>query len=492
MLCLDTYINELNKIGFDAETRLNAGSAENAAKLREAIGRDIPDEPAYLCERFDGENGQAGFIAGFELLSVDDILLEYEFFKQDDTEYEPFGTDAIMEKPMSECLRVPFAFDGSDCFIAIDLTPSKSGTVGQIIGIDTEENLSCLFASGLDEFFGKMAEWLRRGDLVIDAENDFSISERSGHLFNDLQKYATVAESGSKDLVPLDGEFWTEYYSKDIVKSGNGFAVPSSVLAREKSSFRIMNDPVSISCRPFEYMENVRSLVIHDSELRDFECIARMPSLKELYLIRCTIVGTDVTALASSATLKRLSIGAVGDPAALAGLAEMRSLKELTVSGYEGFDTSVLSDFSRLESLCIQTGSVTDTSFLNGLRKLKKLDLDRSVPNNLDFLPSLSKLTEFRLLKAAKDENGLSALRSLKKLTSFVYPVNRLEIYAGCSKLTEVGLSVDNDERYEVFKGSSVSSFMLLGTNATNDDVIERVANKMEKYVSLSSYGATE
>ena len=492
MQSLDLYITALTEAGFDANSALNAGTPNAVAALRKAFGADIPDELAALYERFDGEKESAGFIAGFELLSAERILSEYEFFTQDDTEYEPFGTDAVIEKPLSESRRIPFAFDGSSCFIAVDLMPTADGTVGQVIGIDMDEDQCCLFARSLDEFFARMTEWLKRGDLVVGSDDEDRISEVSGHLFNDLQKYATVAESGSKDLVPLDGEFWTEYYSKDIVKIGNGFAVPSSVLAREKSSFRIMNDPVSISCRPFEYMENVRSLVIHDSELRDFECIARMPSLKELFLIGCKLVGADITALAASQTLKRLSVGAVGDPAALAGLAGMRSLKELTVSGYEGFDTSALSGFSMLESLCIQTNSVTDTSFLNGLKKLKQLDLDRSVPNDLDFLASLSKLTDFQLFNAARDESGLSALSSLKKLKSFVYPVKRLEIYADCPALTEVGLSVDNNERYEVFKGSSVSSFMLIGADAMNDDVVERVADEMEKYVSLSSYGATE
>ena len=52
------------------------------------------------------------------------------------------------------------------------------------------------------------------------------------------------------------------------------------------------------------------------------------------------------------------------------------------------------------------------------------------------------------------------------------------------SALTEFGLSVDNNERHDVFKRSSVSSFMLLSKGAMNDKAVRRIADKIEMFQS--------
>lgn len=402
---LENYILTLEKELPDIRERLNGGAEEAyILQLEEKVGQKLPEEFKELYRAFDGEDmRETGFMAGFLYLSLKGVLYEYDFFKGVDEEMTAMGTRAIKDASLSELCWIPFAFDSSRAFLAMDLSPTAEGINGQIIAVDYDANRTWLLADSMDEFFGKMATWLEAGILVVDREDgrEAFLMEASGHLFNSLEELS-VQEKSSGTEIPLPAGYWQERYKGNIISK--------EVLDREKSMWLAEK---TVDCSLFRYMDNLKELILHDCKLERIEGIARAPQLKKLIFARCSLEGEDLSRLSQAPALKELSLN-VMDASGLTALADVRTLRSLSIREVTGIEPEELVGFGKLQELSIERMDLHDGSFITELKNLKKLDLHWHIMDNLDFLASLTKLTEFHLVAPAKNEEGLIGISELK------------------------------------------------------------------------------
>lgn len=189
------FIKELEKYYPDVVSRLNyPGDGETIKKIEEEIGEKLPESFKKLYQEFDGEdkNFYIGIILGFSLMSAASILEEIRLLKEYNvnTVMKSKSEDAISENEIGKRIIVPFAFDASRCYIALDLTPGQKGKKGQVITLDFDYKCSFLIADSLEEFYDfiiKMLEeekcWVENGD-----EDEEYFEFESGHFFNNLEK----------------------------------------------------------------------------------------------------------------------------------------------------------------------------------------------------------------------------------------------------------------------------------------------------------------
>lgn len=491
------YLKLIESNGVDFGKTMQTTTNKNKInELEKLTGCILPDSFKELYEKYNGEKESLGFIAGFEFLSIEKVIDEYSFFKTCESEFSAVGTESIVEAPLSKCNLIPFAHDGSRCFIALDMSPSDKGTIGQIIGIDFDYDRTYLFADNLEGFFKRLSLWIEQGNLVIKKnEKGCVISEKTGHLFNNVKIYAIMPHSEEHAYIEITDDFWRERYSEHIIKNEKGIdCLLTTVFESETGEFRIVrqNRITEISCKPFLYLENVIEVVLHDAVLRDFDCLCQMKNLKKLFLVNCKIQDSDISKLSSLPKLKELHLMNTGTSASIGKLSEMKSLKILSLGRLENFDESVLGNFTNITDLDISDLDYKDCSFLSKLTKLENLILQKKEIDNLDFLNSLGKLKFFQLLIPAKNESGLAALKNMDKLQEFRYPVKDLTVYQGLKNIKCIGLSEENNGRYDVFEGSSVNSFFLISSSMDNIKTKSKeVHDKLSNYVKAPGYGGT-
>lgn len=482
---LEKYLSEMEKKLPDIRERLNAGADEGQLdQFKERVGCRIPEDLLGLYRCFNGEDLTKApcFFAGLQFQPIEEVLKDLEFFRNAEEELTVMGTRAIREEPMCRLNLIPFAFDGSRSWLAMDLSPAESGTVGQIITVDYEWNRCYLLADSMDELLGKMALWIQDGILIVNTEDagEPFINEKSGHLFNILDTLTEPAQSGDEAEILLPEGFWQERYKNSVV--------PVSRLKKEK---RMLLKEKEIDCTPFAYMENMKELILHDCRLKNLSAIARMPQLKKLVFANCTFDGEGLSALAGASGLKELGLNVMSG-AGLEALSGLTALKSLSVRALTDIRAEELSAFTALQELSVENMGLRNAAFLGGLKNLKKLDLHNSELTDLDFLKNLTKLTEFTLTRPAENEDGLLAVSELGKLKEFIYPVKDLSIYKGVKVLERAGMADDITGGFEVFEGSRVNSFTLIGNSLPGERVRERcneITRQMEKYVKMQGGG---
>lgn len=491
MKAMEKYLSELRKKLPDMPERLNTGADTKQWKdFAAAVSCEIPSELSELYQKINGENPSVytGFFAGLAFLPLETALSEFQYFKSVDDELMIMGTDTIKEDSVGNLTWIPFAFDGSRAYLAMDLTPSEEGKKGQIITVDFEYDNCYLLADSLEDLFAKMTAWIQQGILIIEKEKgETFISEKSGHLFQALDRLAMPETGEDEKQITLPDGYWQEHYRKASVQGADGFVrVPLSCLVQEKKLF-IREQ--RLSCEPIAFMENLKEIIFHDCEIENLGCIAQAPQLQKLIFARCTFYGEDLSALSAAPKLKELSINAM-DGTGLVSLKEVKTLKSLNVRKVAGVNEKTLSVFTKLQELSLQDLDIHDGSFLRNMEGMKKLSLSHLMLKDLDFLRNLKKMTEFELAAAAADEEGLSAVKNLTKLKSFLYPVRDISIYEGNPSLKTVGFANNIKTGFEAFAGSSVESFMLIGRASEKD--MERIRKEMERYVKICSYGSRE
>ncbi len=489
---LHVLIQEISKEIPEVTLLLEKGADENQIKeLTKRLEVEVPKSLVELYTLYNGEKQDLGFMAGFEFLSIEKLLNEYAFLAHVEEELDIIGTDYIQQKPIAQCKWVPLAFDASRCYIAMDLSPAHTGKMGQIISIDFDNNHSYLLAESLDDFFKKVTKWLQEGKLIVNKEEETPyITEKSGHLFNDIVDYAFINEPDSEILVPIKDEFWLKRYEQKLKKDELGeTCVSNKVLTRETGYILIQNE--ILSCEPLRYMDNIKKVIIHNSELHQFECIAKMSNLNTICIGSCIIIDGDLSLLKDCQTLKELRVADVANAQNLYKLTNLPRLKSLSIGSLSDFDPTIIGDFKNLITLKIDTMEIEDFSFINKLTKLKKLNLSRNRLKNLDFLFNLEQLEVFELLQVALDEEGLKAVPKLTKLKEFIYPVRNLEIYRDHPTLKNPGFVLNSGHSFEVFAGTKVDSFTLIGNeNKITREDTNKVAEDMGHYVELFSYGS--
>lgn len=167
---------------------------ENIKIMKNKIDSQVSESNDEIFRMYEYMNGEKEnqvlmLMCGFTYLTIKQVIKEYDYLKTVDIVLETSNTDQIQKRSMKELCWVPFAYDFSNCYFVVDMTPSESGKIGQVIGIDLEFRKAYLLAESLNDFLGKMIEYLENGLCVVEQEgDDVFINAKSGHFFNSIKE----------------------------------------------------------------------------------------------------------------------------------------------------------------------------------------------------------------------------------------------------------------------------------------------------------------
>lgn len=479
-------IKGLEKFYPDIATRLNyPGNPEGVKRIEEKIGEKLPEEFKDLYRYFDGEDKKCylGLILGLSLLNTESIISEINFFNKSttDIEMDSMNGNVISEKSICDRILVPFAFDADSCYIALDLTPGKTGKKGQIITLDFENNDSYLLADSLEEFYDFILKMMEEKKclIAIGNEDEKYFEFESGHFFNALNEL--LINTGEKsEIIILPEEFWQERFKcKSITQKELG----------KVKEVRINYDGERISLAPLRYMENLKEISIytHDTEIEEWGAVAELSSLKVIRL-SCSITQEQLELLCSLSNLKEIWFNNTDlKQLHIDCFADSKTVRNLSFYKVNNINSEELAQLKKIQELRMDTTEVGNFEFLKNMKGMKKLELKKAKVDSLDFLEYTKKLTEFELDEHAKDENGLKFLPELKGIKIFKYPVADLNLYSGLEKLDEIGIDVKNMNHPECLQDTHISGAQLYG--AESEEEVNNAIEIINKYVKLYSYG---
>lgn len=158
------------------DTFMNSGANEkDIIDLEKLINQVLPSLYIDLLKTYNGEKKAIGAMAGFEFLSIEEIKLQWEFFKMAEHKREP---DSIYQKnkiknELYSIKRVPFAHDGSGNFLCIDYDPNIDGKTGQILYLPAgdPEPISVI-ADNFDDFISFLIDSINNEKLELTDERD--------------------------------------------------------------------------------------------------------------------------------------------------------------------------------------------------------------------------------------------------------------------------------------------------------------------------------
>ncbi|MGL4760757.1 MAG: SMI1/KNR4 family protein [Sarcina sp.] len=169
-------IMEENIKNFSIDSLESAVKLTKIKEVEESLGIEFPKElkVIYLCN-----NGTLGLgaILGFELISIEDMLIEYKLNKKmlkqtnsNNIEFKSFSKGKVNEVAFDE-KWIPFAYNNIHTYLAIDLNPDENGHTGQIINIGDAKNNSVKYV------LAKSLEELLRDTIMIYEYNGLAIEE---------------------------------------------------------------------------------------------------------------------------------------------------------------------------------------------------------------------------------------------------------------------------------------------------------------------------
>ena len=180
--------NPINLLTF--ERRLNPPAEEESiAMCSRAFGDYIPEDYRDLYSYADGESDNTGFFT-FRFLPINEVIADIHILKQHRRPTESVGTDAIADDiPIRKRKLLPFADDSAECYLALDLSPSKNGTYRQIVAIDLENDKCYLVAESLDKFLLMLTDMLEDGRVFVDEPEKgvYILNTKGNHFIDDIE-----------------------------------------------------------------------------------------------------------------------------------------------------------------------------------------------------------------------------------------------------------------------------------------------------------------
>lgn len=182
-------------------------------KIQEAEEEMEMEFPKELKALYLTNNGTLGLgaILGFELMPLEDLITEWKHNKKN-IDSDAKNEIRIKSNP-EEAIRlqylddkwIPFAFNNSHTYLAIDLNPDAKGNIGQIINIGNGEGneVKYVLAESLDQLLTKAIIIYEYNGLSID--EDFEVAENleegsenllkfmDKHLFDIIEYYKSSA-----------------------------------------------------------------------------------------------------------------------------------------------------------------------------------------------------------------------------------------------------------------------------------------------------------
>lgn len=464
---------------------------QNTQKLKEMeeyAGVKLPSEFINLYTKYDGEKEDSylGAVLGLTLLSAEQILENMKIIHENDfSEMQSANPDVISDEKMCERIVIPFAFDHSRCYIAIDMTPGPKGKIGQIITLDFDYDSSYLIADSMEGLYAFMEHMFEEKKCVVEEQEHIHFEFETGHFFNCLDDLL-IKTTDKDSVIVLPDDFWKQKYGKDSIE------VPA--LQKEKMLWITKKDKnvpglITVSFKPIEYMTNLRELIIHDTKIEDFEAIMGAQNLQELFLIGCDFTPDKLEILAKLPRLKNLHIGKMDKITSIKCLEQSDSIKELGLIKMTSLKEEGLCYNKKIQTLELENLGIDDYSFLTKYKNLKEVEIEEEKVKDLNFLHEMKKLVSFKMENKAMQEEGLVALKDIKKLKSFKYPVTDSSVYEGCHELEEIGIDAKGTFQFEVFKDSKLRSVMVY--HADGEEEVENIVDEIKKYVKITCYGYT-
>jgi len=198
----------------EATETLNQGAREDAVakfdrELRQEVGEGFPHELRTVYLENDGQRRGVicGMFFGLEFLSLENASMHWQGWRDLANDAESLSSLRLDELGSSYPLGairsayasagwLPFAHDGGNNFLGIDLQPGPNGRVGQVINFGRDEEAKYVVAAS----FGKFLEWLatqhREGNYIIAEHNIDGYVERCVEILN-------PREESFLDAVPL-------------------------------------------------------------------------------------------------------------------------------------------------------------------------------------------------------------------------------------------------------------------------------------------------
>jgi hypothetical protein len=189
---------------------------------------------------------------------------------------------------------------------------------------------------------------------------------------------------------------------------------------------------------PLGGLRELRSLDVSHTRVADVAALVSLPKLTSISLLDTR---ASLAPLAEIASLRQLSVG--GDPlTSLAPVSQLSQLGILIVLYSPIADLEPLASLVSLKDLTIIQSQVTDLSPLAELAALTNLDLGSSPATDLSPIARMRSLKSLRLSNLPVDRlNALSPLTSLTSLAVPNLPVDDLTPLAGMNQLERLDIS---------------------------------------------------
>jgi len=155
---------------------MNDGASEKEiSDLEKSVNQILPASYIDLLKTYNGEKKSLGVMAGFEFLTIEDVKVQWDFFKTAEGEREPHSLyqKNKIKNELYSVKRIPFAYDGSGNLLCIDYDPNIEGKEGQILYLPCgDPEPVSVIADDFDEFLTFLIDAVISEKLELTDERD--------------------------------------------------------------------------------------------------------------------------------------------------------------------------------------------------------------------------------------------------------------------------------------------------------------------------------
>lgn len=190
----EQFVASIKKYLPDIDSRLEKVDIEKVNILEKMIDEQVNKCNNEIFELYQYINGEkietvTLLMGGFTFLTIQQVIEEYKYFKSLDIILEECFSNCVSHYAIKKLCWIPFAYDSSNCYFAVDMTPGENGKIGQVIGIDLEYRKVYVLADSLNRFLGRLIGYMENGLCAVQQEgDDVFINAKSGHFFNSIEE----------------------------------------------------------------------------------------------------------------------------------------------------------------------------------------------------------------------------------------------------------------------------------------------------------------
>lgn len=190
----EQFVASIKKYLPDIDSRLEKVDIDKVNFLEKMIVEQVKKCNNEIFELYQYINGEkietvTLLMGGFTFLTIQQVIEEYKYFKSLDIILEECFSNCVSHFAIKKLCWIPFAYDSSNCYFAVDMTPGENGKIGQVIGVDLEYRKVYVLADSLNQFLGRIIGYMENGLCAVQQEgDDVFINAKSGHFFNSIEE----------------------------------------------------------------------------------------------------------------------------------------------------------------------------------------------------------------------------------------------------------------------------------------------------------------